>query len=56
MGLQDARLELIFERGKLVRWFSHSERMQPHELAVFDEKVAQLSEATSGAARRTSRD
>jgi hypothetical protein len=39
MGVTDGRLELIFESGRLVRWFVHSERKHPRDLREFDEQA-----------------
>jgi hypothetical protein len=39
MGVTDGRLELIFEHGRLVRWFVHSERKHPRDLGEFDERA-----------------
>jgi hypothetical protein len=48
MGLADGRLELIFESGRLTRWFVHSERKQPGDLREFDERAVYLTDRAQG--------
>jgi hypothetical protein len=45
MGLNDGRLELVFEHGRLTRWWSHSEKRQARELGEFDSRAAYLTDA-----------
>jgi hypothetical protein len=36
MGIVDGRLELVYERSKLTRWFFHSERKHAGDMREFD--------------------
>ena len=39
MGVNDGRLELVFEHSRLVRWYSHSEKKRAGDLREFDSQA-----------------
>jgi hypothetical protein len=44
MGVDNGRLELVFEHGRLTRWYSHSEKRQARELGEFDAEAVHLTD------------